>query len=111
MGLLEDIVALVPQHWDRDETYVDKRYILVDIEQTSPEYSEAEQIFSQTVTDRNVTQIQRVQHPFMYASYNVRKEQLQNCNTLFQVSTLLCGKFLGDILGWGKRNVVFMIEI
>lgn len=74
------VLQKVPSHWDT-MSYNSKVYETVTLSQygsTRAEYNEIENLFrAEGISSYEVSRIDRVQHPFAYGAFELRKEQLQ----------------------------------
>lgn len=80
--VLEQVLSCQPPEWKRFAEY-NRPYILVDVGRYTDEFSRIAADL-RNVTDSSVSQIKRIQNPFLYGAYYIRKEQLKmrhgNCN-------------------------------
>lgn len=65
----------LPEHWD--EIPSDTQDVLtVLLKVDSPEYSDVSQKFYATAANANITKIERIQNPYRYRSYVLRKQKM-----------------------------------
>lgn len=74
MSLLDNFLKLKPEDWSYND-YSSSRFSLFNLNRT--EYTKVKTDFQNKFTYLNVTNLQRVQHPYAYAKYLVRKEHLR----------------------------------
>lgn len=79
MALLRSILVHKPPEWD-DMNYQNCRYVRITLQTDSAEYNEIAAEFVQKFGDREIIQIERVQHSFAFARYKLRKEHLTKTN-------------------------------
>ena len=71
------------EHWvamPRDERGNDVTVHLVDLEITCSEYQDVAERFRQTVPSQNISSIARIQNPFLYQAYQLRKQKMDKDN-------------------------------
>ncbi|XP_066993410.1 uncharacterized protein [Anabrus simplex] len=72
MPILDDVLRKAPKYWE-DALYEDKRYVMFEIHPGDEEYQEVIQLFQ----GEHISSVERVQHPYAYGRFMLRKEQYQ----------------------------------
>lgn len=81
MALLNSILQYKPHTWD-DRHYTNVRYARVTLSKESIEFKEIETEFLQEFGgNQTVLEIERIQHPFAYGRYQIRKQHLQKLHS------------------------------
>jgi len=86
MGYKRSIFLLenfLPRTWammPRDERGNEAAVHLVDLETTSSEYQDVAEKFLQTVPSQSIVSIARIQNPFLYQAYQLRKQKMDKDN-------------------------------
>lgn len=77
MSLLKDILQYKPNTWE-PYNYDDVRFARIPLSRESTEFSEIQEEFLQKFgRNHTVAEIERIQHPFAYGSFQIRKAHLQ----------------------------------
>ncbi|KAF2880894.1 hypothetical protein ILUMI_25270 [Ignelater luminosus] len=80
MALLNSILEYKPDTWD-ERDYDDVRFVRIPLQKRSGEFREIEAEFlGKFGSDKAVLGIERIQHPFAYGRYQIRKRHLQKLN-------------------------------
>jgi len=69
----------LPEYWDEIPADI-KDVLIVPLQADSPEYSNVSQRFHTTARGAVITRIERVQNPFRYRSYMLRKKKMDKDN-------------------------------
>ncbi|KAJ0015571.1 hypothetical protein NQD34_009191 [Periophthalmus magnuspinnatus] len=69
----------VPDYWDKTQIS-QTGYKRVTVPPTSEEYKEIQQLFSQTMTDFNLVQIERIQNKALWEAFQLQKNHMKNNN-------------------------------
>lgn len=72
MEFFKDVICHLPSNWQK-ETYHNKTYILVDLDEESEEYKEI-LVYCNSNYIGNVKEIKRIQHPFAYLRFQLSLE-------------------------------------
>lgn len=77
--MLSAVQRFYPETWD-DLDYSNKRYQLIKVDKCSSEYRKLESQLN--IFGIRVQQIRRIQNPYLFGSYLLRKEQLKYRNII-----------------------------
>lgn len=67
--MIQAVMDHLPQEWEKEHSYTNKLYTLHDIDSSSQEVYEFKNSFN-----KPVSKIVRLQNPYMYGRYILRKE-------------------------------------
>lgn len=76
--LLQKVIQYTPNTWKRNVSYDSNVYQLFEVEENSLEYHEIADYFKRTTSENHsrIREIKRIQHPYAYGRFLLRKEQL-----------------------------------
>lgn len=79
MSSLDIVLRYTPSYWQR-HSYQNTLYIKVDINKQTEEYRTVDNIVHNTFGNITIYKIERIQHPFAYGRFHIRKQQLTLIN-------------------------------
>lgn len=82
---LAEVLQLAPSTWTR-ATYTSSNYVTENLYEYSEEYKNIVRALPSNLAER-IRKVERVQHPFAYGRFVLRKEQLENRDGVKRVPT------------------------